>query len=233
MSTHIEANKEDISETVLMPGDPKRCEYIARKFLANAKLINNVRGMTAYTGYYKSKRITIFPSGMGIPSMGIYSYELYKFYDVENIIISKNTFISNGEINSWLDRLNKKYKITDKEKFMKEFTEVEDAYKEVTDSEMPKFFRPPMGKYSVASLKQTKELGYKTIFWSFAYKDWIIDNQPSEEMAIKKITSGVHPGCIMLLHAVSKTNTNVLKDVITQLKNEGYEFKSLNDLPEK
>ena len=118
-------------------------------------------------------------------------------------------------------------------KFMKEFTEVEDAYKEVTDSEMPKFFRPPMGKYSVASLKQTKELGYKTIFWSFAYKDWIIDNQPSEEMAIKKITSGVHPGCIMLLHAVSKTNTNVLKDVITQLKNEGYEFKSLNDLPEK
>ena len=86
MSTHIEANKEDISETVLMPGDPKRCEYIARKFLANAKLINNVRGMTAYTGYYKSKRITIFPSGMGIPSMGIYSYELFKDYNVNNII---------------------------------------------------------------------------------------------------------------------------------------------------
>ena len=86
MSTHIEANKEDISETVLMPGDPKRCEYIARKFLANAKLINNVRGMTAYTGYYKSKKITIFPSGMGIPSMGIYSYELFKDYNVNNII---------------------------------------------------------------------------------------------------------------------------------------------------
>ena len=86
MSTHIEANKEDISETVLMPGDPKRCEYIAKKFLANAKLINNVRGMTAYTGYYKSKRITIFPSGMGIPSMGIYSYELFKEYNVNNII---------------------------------------------------------------------------------------------------------------------------------------------------
>ena len=86
MSTHIEANKEDISETVLMPGDPKRCEYIAKKFLANAKLINNVRGMTAYTGYYKSKRITIFPSGMGIPSMGIYSYELFKDYGVNNII---------------------------------------------------------------------------------------------------------------------------------------------------
>ncbi len=86
MSVHIESNKDDIAETVLMPGDPKRCEYIARKFLANAKLINNVRGMTGYTGYYKSKKITVFPSGMGNPSMGIYSYELFKEYDVNNII---------------------------------------------------------------------------------------------------------------------------------------------------
>ena len=86
MSTHIESNINDIAKTVLMPGDPKRCEYIAKKFLSNAKIINNVRGMTAYTGYYKSKHITVFPSGMGIPSMGIYSYELFKEYNVENII---------------------------------------------------------------------------------------------------------------------------------------------------
>lgn len=86
MSTHIESKKEDIADVVLMPGDPKRCEYVAKKFLANAKLINNVRGMTAYTGYYKSKKITVFPSGMGIPSMGIYSYELFKEYNVNNII---------------------------------------------------------------------------------------------------------------------------------------------------
>lgn len=86
MSTHIESKREDISDVVLMPGDPKRCEYIARKFLANAKLVNNVRGMTAYTGYYKSKKITVFPSGMGCPSMGIYSYELFKEYNVNNII---------------------------------------------------------------------------------------------------------------------------------------------------
>lgn len=86
MSTHIESKLEDISDVVLMPGDPKRCEYIARKFLANAKLINNVRGMTAYTGYYKSRKITVFPSGMGCPSMGIYSYELFKEYGVNNII---------------------------------------------------------------------------------------------------------------------------------------------------
>ena len=86
MSTHIESNINDIAKTVLMPGDPKRCEYIAKKFLSNAKIINNVRGMTAYTSYYKSKQITVFPSGMGIPSMGIYSYELFKEYNVENII---------------------------------------------------------------------------------------------------------------------------------------------------
>ena len=86
MSTHIESKKEDISDIVLMPGDPKRCEYIARKFLSNARLVNNVRGMTAYTGYYKSKKITLFPSGMGCPSMGIYSYELFKEYGVCNII---------------------------------------------------------------------------------------------------------------------------------------------------
>lgn len=86
MSTHIESKKEDIASTILMPGDPKRCEYIARKYLSNARLINNVRGMTAYTGYYKSKKVTVFPSGMGCPSMGIYSYELFKDYDVNNII---------------------------------------------------------------------------------------------------------------------------------------------------
>lgn len=120
--------------------------------------------------------------------------------------------------------------ITDPEKFSKEFTEVEEAYKEIVGSDMPRFFRPPMGKYSINSLKQTKELGYKTIFWSFAYKDWLKDDQPTEEYAIKKITNGVHPGCIMLLHAVSKTNTNVLKTVIEQIKADGYEFKSLDEL---
>lgn len=87
MSTvHIESKKEDIANIVLMPGDPKRAEHIARKYLTNSKLVNLVRGITAYTGYYKNKKITIFPSGMGNPSMGIYSYELFNFYDVDSII---------------------------------------------------------------------------------------------------------------------------------------------------
>ncbi len=83
---HNEAKKEDIAKIVLTSGDPKRCEYIAKKYLTNTKLVNSVRGMTAYTGEYKGKKITVFPMGMGMASLGIYAYELYKFYDVEVII---------------------------------------------------------------------------------------------------------------------------------------------------
>lgn len=87
MSTpHNEANLGDIAKTVIMPGDPLRAKYIAENYLDNAKLVNQVRGMYAYTGMYKGKELTVMASGMGIPSMGIYCYELYKFYDVENII---------------------------------------------------------------------------------------------------------------------------------------------------
>jgi len=87
MSTpHNEAKQGEIAKTVIMPGDPLRAKYIAENFLENVKLVNQVRGMYAYTGNYQGKEITIMASGMGMPSMGIYSYELYKFYGVENII---------------------------------------------------------------------------------------------------------------------------------------------------
>ena len=83
---HNEALKGDISKTVIMPGDPMRAKYIAENYLSDCKLVNKVRGMYAYTGYYKNKRVTVMAHGMGNPSIGIYCYELYKFYDVENII---------------------------------------------------------------------------------------------------------------------------------------------------
>ncbi len=86
MTPHIHSKKEDIARTVLCPGDPLRAKYIAENFLENARLVNSVRNILAYTGTYKGKEVTIFASGMGMPSMGIYCYELYKFYDVENII---------------------------------------------------------------------------------------------------------------------------------------------------
>lgn len=83
---HIESKKENIAKTVIMPGDPLRAKYIAEKYLQDAKCVNNIRGMLGYTGYYKGKKITVFASGMGCASIGIYAYELYKFYDVDNII---------------------------------------------------------------------------------------------------------------------------------------------------
>lgn len=86
MSIHNEAKKEEIEKIVIMPGDPLRAKYIAENFLTNAKLVNTIRGMYAYTGMYKDKKVTVMAHGMGMASMGIYSYELYKFYDVECII---------------------------------------------------------------------------------------------------------------------------------------------------
>ena len=83
---HIKCNKEDIAKTVLMPGDPLRAKFIAQTYLKDYKLVNSVRNMLAYTGFYKGKKITVFSSGMGMASMGIYCYELYKFFDVKYII---------------------------------------------------------------------------------------------------------------------------------------------------
>lgn len=86
MTPHIQAQENEIAKTVLMPGDPLRAKYIANKYLTNPKLVNEVRGILAYTGTYKGKEVTIMASGMGMPSIGIYSYELFKFYNVDNII---------------------------------------------------------------------------------------------------------------------------------------------------
>lgn len=83
---HIAASPEDFAKTVLMPGDPKRSEFIAKNFLDSAMLVNDIRGVKGYTGLYKGKRVSVMASGMGMPSIGIYSYELYNFFGVENII---------------------------------------------------------------------------------------------------------------------------------------------------
>lgn len=96
---HIEAKNEDIAKVVLMPGDPLRAEMIAKNYLENYRLVNNVRGMSAYTGMYNGDEVTVFPSGMGIPSMGIYSYELFKFYGVEKIIRI-------GTVGAYTEKLN-------------------------------------------------------------------------------------------------------------------------------
>ncbi|MBC2581175.1 delta-lactam-biosynthetic de-N-acetylase [Clostridium sp. DJ247] len=118
-----------------------------------------------------------------------------------------------------------------KDSFENEFSTTEKAYEDVTGKKMPKFFRPPMGKYSELSLYYTKELGYKTIFWSFAYGDWDTTKQPSPDYGKKIIAERTHNGAIVLLHAVSKTNTEILDYVIKDWKSKGYEIEPLDKLP--
>jgi peptidoglycan-N-acetylmuramic acid deacetylase len=121
--------------------------------------------------------------------------------------------------------------ISDYEKFLKELTDVETAFEEVTGKKMPKYFRPPMGRYSELSLHYTKECGYKTVFWSLAHADWEVKKQPAPEAAKKKLLERTYNGDIILLHAVSKTNTEILDSLITEWKSQGYELKNLDQLP--
>lgn len=95
---HINASPEDFAKTVLMPGDPLRSKFIAENFLDDARLVNNVRGVQGYTGKYEGKPVTVMASGMGMPSIGIYSYELYNFFGVENIIRIGSTGSINEDV---------------------------------------------------------------------------------------------------------------------------------------
>ena len=113
----------------------------------------------------------------------------------------------------------------------KELTDTADFFHEQTGQEMPPFFRPPMGEYSAQVLAAAQKAGYSTIFWSFAYKDWLVDAQPGAAAAHKKIMENLHNGEIMLLHAVSSSNAEALGGVIDAAKAQGYEFKSLWCLP--
>ena len=92
-----------------------------------------------------------------------------------------------------------------------------------------KYIRPPKGEYSERSLSTTNNLGYTTVMWSFAYDDWDENNQGRHEYAKEKIISNIHPGCVMLLHATSKDNMEILGDVIKEIKKMGYEFKSIDE----
>jgi len=119
--------------------------------------------------------------------------------------------------------------LTDEE-FAYELEETARFYLEIVGRDMGRYFRPPMGDYSARTIKLAQDLGYKTVFWSFAYKDWLVDAQPGKQAAFDMITSRAHNGCIMLLHAVSQTNTEVLPDVIEDFRAKGYSFRTLDEL---
>lgn len=116
------------------------------------------------------------------------------------------------------------------EAFRKEIEDLEKEYKSITGQEMTKYYRPPQGKYSEDNLKMAKELGYKTFFWSLAYVDWYVDKQPTKEEAFKKLLGRIHPGAIVLLHCTSKTNSEILDELLTKWEEMGYTFGTLEDI---
>ena len=121
-------------------------------------------------------------------------------------------------------------KISDKESFQKEMEGVSTLFREVTGTDISMYYRPPQGKYSTTNLQMANDMGYSTFFWSLAYVDWNVDAQPSHEEAFKKLTGRIHPGAVVLLHNTSKTNGEILDELLTKWEEMGYTFGVLEEL---
>ena len=121
-------------------------------------------------------------------------------------------------------------KITDEAAFTKELQDLEKLYEDTVGKPMPKYYRPPQGIYSEDNLRLAQKLGYKTVFWSLAYVDWNNDSQPTREQAFNKLLPRTHPGAVILLHSTSKTNAEILGELIEKWKAEGYRFGTLEEL---
>lgn len=117
-----------------------------------------------------------------------------------------------------------------REEFCAELQKLENKYSEITGRSLSKYYRPPEGCFDEDSLRYAQEMGYKTVFWSFAYADWDNNHQMSREAAKKKILDNIHNGAVILLHPTSATNAAILEDVIVELKSQGYSFGSLDNL---
>lgn len=124
-------------------------------------------------------------------------------------------------------------KISDQSSFQKEMDDVKALYQEIAGQEISMYYRPPQGKYSTSNLQMAKDLGYSTFFWSLAYVDWNVDDQPSHEEALNKLCKRIHPGAIVLLHNTSKTNGEILDELLTKWEEMGYSFGKLEDIIEK
>ncbi len=160
------------------------------------------------------------------------------FFILENVINSNPELLSQMAADGHLicnHTLKHKdiSKLSDKKALEKEIIGLEELLREKTGIEMAKYFRPPEGNFSEQSLAFTKELGYKTVFWSLAYPDWDNNNQMKPEKALEKLMSRMHNGAVILLHPTSATNAEIMDEFITKLKADGYSFGTLDELCEK
>lgn len=124
-------------------------------------------------------------------------------------------------------------KISEKEDFREELEGVERMYEELVGDSMPRLYRPPQGCYSEQNLQMAQEAGYKTFFWSLAYVDWYEDKQPTREEAFEKLLGRIHPGAIVLLHSTSRTNAEILDELLSRWEAMGYRFEPLTAVESK
>ncbi len=120
--------------------------------------------------------------------------------------------------------------LEDPQTFQKELTELEELFRQTTGKELPKFYRPPQGLYSQKNLQAAKDLGYKTVFWSLAYADWDNNAQPTAQQAFDKLLPRAHNGAVVLLHSTSRTNAEILDELLTRWKEMGYSFETVENL---
>ena len=121
-------------------------------------------------------------------------------------------------------------KLTDQAAFTRELTELETCFKDITGKELPKYYRPPQGTYSEENLRMAQQLGYKTVFWSLAYVDWLNNDQPTSAEAFEKLIPRTHNGAVILLHSTSSTNAEILDQLLEKWESMGYRFASLEEL---
>jgi len=157
------------------------------------------------------------------------------FFVLENLFVRNpdlvKRMVNEGHIvaNHTLNHLDMS-KIKNVDEFSKELSGLSELYKNLIGNDMPKYYRPPEGRFSELNLKMLEELGYKTILWSFAYADWDNQKQPSEEYALKKILDNLHNGAIILLHPTSATNAAIMDRLLTEIENQGYRFGSIDEI---
>lgn len=230
--------------------DEEMSWYIKRNGTSQPKIQKNQEIIYNYNGYFIDKKVDdnstkkiiylTFDLGYSNENVEKIINTLNEknvpaaFFILDNIILKNCDLVtkmsSGGHLICNHTRNHKNLTRLCEEEIKENIISLETLYKEKTGNEMAKYFRFPEGKYSEKALKVVDSLGYKTIFWSFAYADWDNSKQPSEAFAMKKILDNVHNGAVMLFHPTSKTNASIFPNLIDNLRELGYEFGTLDQL---
>jgi peptidoglycan-N-acetylmuramic acid deacetylase len=207
-----------------IPADASRllASYSGRYIGPNSRLVYLTFDQGYENGYTASILDTLKRNGVKVTFFVTGSYVRNNPALVRRMVAEGHVVGNHTETHPSLPTLS-----GDPSAFAAELTRVEQAFTEVTGTKMAPIMRPPMGEYSALSLWRTQQLGYESVFWSFAHRDWLVDDQPPVDVTLERILTGSHPGAIYLLHSVSSSNTQALDAAIDGLRAQGYGFGTL------